>query len=48
MTIEKLGLELKISDIRRAIVKNKKLKLKSGVFLSILDGKLISGRADQR
>ena len=32
-TIKKLGLELKISGIRRAIVKSKKLKLKIGVFL---------------
>ena len=32
-TIKKLGLELKISGIRRAIVKSKKLKLKNGVYL---------------
>jgi hypothetical protein len=34
-TIKKLGLELKIAGIRRAIVNSKKLKLKNGVRLLI-------------
>jgi hypothetical protein len=35
VTVKKLGLELKISGIRRAIVNAKKLKLKNGVFFYI-------------